>query len=94
MSIFFDQKNAYSKEKVEILLFENYLHNIFYGKETKLTYGTNSRVLNSLFLKTTQNLLISNMITLIANKMLKHSQYIPNKLEAKMNILDILSNSD
>ena len=91
MSFFFDQKNAYSKEKLEILLFENYLHNIFYGKESKLTYGTNSRVLNSLFLKITQNLLISNTINLMSNKMLKHSEYIPNKLEAKMNVLDIMS---
>jgi hypothetical protein len=91
MSFFFDQKNAYSKEKLEILLFENYLHNIFYGKESKLTYGTNSRVLNSLFLKTTQNLLISNTINLMSNKMLKQSEYIPNKLEAKMNVLDIMS---
>jgi hypothetical protein len=27
----------------------------------------------------------------LENKMLKHSEYIPNKLEAKMNVLDIMS---
>ena len=91
MSFFFDQKNAYSKEKAEVILFENYLHNIFYGKESKLTYGTNSRILNSLFLKSTQNLLISNTITLMANKMLKHSEYTPSKVELKMNVLDMVS---
>ena len=89
MSFFFDQKTAYLKEKAEITLFENYLNNIFYLKNSKLSYGLN--VTSALFLRSTQNLLISNALYLITNRILNSKVNNGNSLVIKENVLDLFS---
>ena len=91
MSLFFDINTAYSKEKAEIILFENYLHNVFYLKDCKLTYGSNASVLHSLFLKSMQNLLISTSFNLLINRMSPKYAYNAKSFEVKTNVIDVLS---
>ena len=88
MSFFFDKKTAYLKEKAEISLFENYLHSLFYLKNHKLSYGVN--IPSVLFLKITQNLLISHSTILIIQRILNSKSNILN-LGVKENILDLFS---
>jgi hypothetical protein len=82
---------AYSKEKAEIILFENYLHNVFYLKDCKLTYGSNASVLHSLFLKSMQNLLISTSFNLLINRMSLKYDYNAKSFEVKTNVIDVFS---
>jgi len=89
MSFFFDQKTAYLKEKAEITLFENYLNNIFYLKNSKLSYGSN--ITSALFLKSTQSILISNAMYLITQRILNSKSTNGSSLVLKENVLDLFS---
>lgn len=91
MSIFFDKNNAYLKEKAQIVLFENYLHNIFYLKDAKVTYGSNATLLNALFLKSTQNLLISTAVNVLINRLITSKDNNSFKSEIKTNVIDLFS---
>lgn len=91
MSIFFDKNTFYLKEKAQIVLFENYLHHIFYLKESKFTYGSNATLLNALFLKSMQNLLISSSVNVLINRLITNKDYDSTKLEIKTNVIDLFS---
>jgi len=91
MSIFFDKNTFYLKEKAQIVLFENYLYHIFYLKESKFTYGSNATLLNALFLKSMQNLLISSSVNVLINRLITNKDYDSTKLEIKTNVIDLFS---
>ena len=85
LSFFFEAQNAHLKEKSEILLFENYLDSIFFGKQSQLTYGSQSNILNALLLKSIQVILLNNVFRLMAHRITKESFILP----IKAHVLDL-----
>jgi len=67
------------------LLFENYLDSIFFGKQSQLTYGSQSNILNALLLKSIQVILLNNMFRLMAHRITKESFILP----IKAHVLDL-----
>ena len=92
MSLFFNSKDIYSKEKAGLIMYYNYLLFIFSGKGSNVTLGSPTNFYNKLFLNHMQTLLISNSFSLLNSSLVKVNQNLNIKtFSLKNNILDIYS---